>query len=302
MLKIRLLGTAKPEGWYDERVTFDPTIPERFCDGMLCWGPCTEELLRYRGPRAWYYAEPRRFSITRARHFDRALRKLKDYEFLHHSNLNTKFRIPCVTHYGPITLSAPNRSKFGIVAVVSNFGGRLWYFKSEARIRNQFILHESVDLYGNQHAWKGFRRNLWSRPHVPRNYVGEWPSNWYFKTHVDALAKYKIAVCLENSVEPNYFTEKFVNAARAGCVPVYHAHPTVRHSVLRGAKWIDPADYSFDVGATLRAATECDGNAIVQQNYEWLKGEAVSETDGYRIWSRIAELFLERCGEDRSSD
>ena len=116
-------------------VTFDPIIPERFCDGMLCWGPCTEELLRYRGPRAWYYAEPRRFSITRDRHFDRALRKLKDYEFLHHSNPNTKFRIPCVTHYGPITLSAPNRSKFGIVAIVSNFGGRLWYFKSEARLR-----------------------------------------------------------------------------------------------------------------------------------------------------------------------
>jgi hypothetical protein len=27
------------------------------------------------------------------------------------------------------------------------------------------------------------------------------------------LAKYKIAVCLENSYEPNYFTEKFVNGA-----------------------------------------------------------------------------------------
>jgi len=299
VLKIRLLGTAKPGGWYDDRVTFDPTIPQNVCDGMLCWGPCTEELLRYRGPRAWYYAEPRRFSLSRALHFHGALGKLGEHEFLHHSNPNTKFRIPCVTHYGPITLAAPHRSKHGMVAVVSNFGGRFWYFKAEARLRDRFILHESVDLYGNLNSWKRFRSSPWSRPRVPRNYVGELPSNWYLKAHVDALAKYKIAVCLENSVEPNYFTEKFVNAARAGCVPVYHAHPTVRDSVLRGAKWIDPADSSFDVRATLRAASECESDAIVEQNYEWLKGEAVSETDGYRIWSRLAELFLERCGEDK---
>jgi hypothetical protein len=234
--------------------------------------------------------------MRRNLYFHRTLRKLGEHEFLHHSNPNAKFRIPCVTHYGSISLATHHRSKQGIVAIVSNFGGRLRYFKPEARLRNRFILDEEVELYGNLGSWRCFRARPWSKMSVPRNYGGAWPSNWYYQAHVERLAKYKINVCLENSYEPNYFTEKFVNAARAGCVPVYRAHPTVRESVLRGAKWIDPADHSFDVRATLRAASECDSDAIVEQNYEWLKSEAVSETDGYRIWSRIAELFFERCG------
>src|SRR5262249_5177482 len=151
--------------------------------------------LCYGGPRAWYYAEPRRFSVTRALHFYHALRKLDEHEFLHHSNPNPKFRVPCVTHYGPITVAVPRRSKYGIVAVVSNFGGRLWYFKPEAKLRNRFILHESVELYGNMASWKRYRSRPWSRPRSPKNYVGEWPSNWYYQTHVEALAQYKIAIC-----------------------------------------------------------------------------------------------------------
>src|SRR5262249_7138719 len=150
-------------------------------------------------------------------HFDRALRKLKDYEFLHHSNPNTKFRIPCVTHYGPITLAGSHLSKRGIVAVFNNFGGRLWYFKAGARLRNRFILHEAVELYGNLASWRRFRSRPWSRPCVPKNHVEEWLANWYHQAHVEGLAKYKINVCLENTYEANYFTEKFVNAARAAC-------------------------------------------------------------------------------------
>lgn len=293
MLKIRLLG--KPTGWSVGRVIFDPMIPVEACDGMLCWGACREEFLRYRGPRAWYFDEPRRFSIRRAIQFRQALRNLDGRDFLHHSNSDAKFRTPCVTHYGPMSIAAPHRSKRGTVAVVSNFGGRLWFLKTEARLRNRFILHDSVELYGHSVSWKRFRSSPWAKPSVPRNYRGEWPSNWYDKDHIDAMAKYKVAVCFENSNEPFYFTEKFVNAARAGCVPVYHAHPSVRDSVLTGAKWIDPVDYSFDVSTTLAAARECDSKSIIEQNYEWLYSEAVSETEGNRVRSRIAAFFLERC-------
>ena len=42
------------------------------------------------------------------------------------------------------------------------------------------------------------------------------------------LSTCKVAVCLENCTEENYFTEKFVNAVRAGCIPVYHAHESVK--------------------------------------------------------------------------
>jgi hypothetical protein len=100
-------------------------------------------------------------------------------------------------------------------------------------------------------------------------------------------------VCLENACAPYWFTEKFVNAARAGCVPVYYAHPTVRDTFLKGAKWIDPADFSFNVSATLQAAEECDAEAFRDQNHRWLQNGLLQTTEGYAVWSRIADLFVE---------
>ena len=106
------------------------------------------------------------------------------------------------------------------------------------------------------------------------------------------MTKFKYMVCLENTCEPHYFTEKFVNAARAGCIPIYHAHPTVRNSILQGAAWIDPADFGYDASATLDAAYRVDTESIVSQNYTWVQSKAVLETDGLRIWQRIADSFL----------
>lgn len=108
------------------------------------------------------------------------------------------------------------------------------------------------------------------------------------------LSEYSFIVCLENSYEPHYFTEKFVNAARAGCVPIYQAHPTVRQSVLRDASWIDPADYGCDVERTFEAALHCDVDTIVQKNAEWLDTAPLKKTDGYAVWSEIAEYFERR--------
>lgn len=295
MLKVRILGTTKPEKWSDTRIEFDHMISERQSDGVLCWGAITEEFFAYRGPRVWYFAEPRSFSASRSRLFRIALRKLKACEWLHHSNPNPNFRVPCVTHYSPLTIAASKEKNGAAVAVVSNYGGRLWWLRQGARRRNAFILHKGVDLFGNSESWQRFRRWPWSFPRTPSNYCGPWSSNWYLKHHVDMMAKYRANICLENSFEPYYFTEKFVNAARAGCVPIYHAHPTVRDSVLQGAVWIDPSNYSFDVDKTLDAAYKCDAASMREQNYQWLHSDAVSETDGYRIWYRIADHFVNKC-------
>jgi hypothetical protein len=92
----------------------------------------------------------------------------------------------------------------------------------------------------------------------------------------------------------NLIIEKFVNAVRAGCVPIYRAHPTVRQSVLRGASWIDPADYGFDVERTFEAALQCDVDSIVENNSEWLNTEPVKKTDWWAVWSKVAEYFERR--------
>jgi hypothetical protein len=93
---------------------------------------------------------------------------------------------------------------------------------------------------------------------------------------------------------PYYFTEKFVNAARAGCVPIYHAHPTVREGFLKGARWIDSADFKFDVFKTISAALDCNAQAYRERNWQWLSSEQVATTEGYGIWTRIVGLIVSR--------
>jgi hypothetical protein len=108
------------------------------------------------------------------------------------------------------------------------------------------------------------------------------------------LAGYKVAVCLENSIEPYYFTEKFVNAARAGCVPVYHAHPTVRNGILRGAFWIDPADYGFDVPRTIGAALAAPLQEVQLTNHAWMARPEVQATQFDGVWAQLAAIFARK--------
>jgi hypothetical protein len=264
-------------------------------DGLLAWGAPTPELLSYRGPRAWYIAEPLTHNMFRTQLFQQALRILAEHEFLHHSNPNPRYRIPCVTHYGELTLPRTGPRPGNIIATVNNYGNRAWWLWPSFRLRNSFILHPSVDLFGNREGWARFRRWPWSKPGPPRNYRGPTGApNCYRLDYVEFLARYRINICLENALTPHWFTEKFLNAARAGCVPIYHAHPTVRDEFLSGARWIDPAKFNFDVSATLAAAQTCDAATITEKNYRWLQSEGLRRTEGYAIWSRIADHFVNR--------
>jgi hypothetical protein len=310
MRRIRLISNSQT-GWQDSRIQFSPKIRLEGADGLFVWGAMVPEFLTYRGPKAWFMDEPRTQSMWHTGLCKQALRTVAPREFLHHSNLDARYRFPCVTHYGEPTCADPPHRKDAAVAVVNNFGGRLWWVRDfvvgaatrfsigpwlryGARLRNKFILHPAVELFGLPEYWDRYRKWPWSKPTPPANYRGPFGTNWFEDRHVAALSQYKIAVCLENASLPYYFTEKLVNAARAGCVPIYHAHPTVREMFLQGARWIDPADFAFNPSATLAAANRCDATRIRQQNWKWLQSDAVKATQGGRVWSRIADHFVER--------
>jgi len=295
MLNIRLISAPKPPGWQHPHVVFDPTISPERCDGMLAWGAVTPEFLSYRGPRAWYIPEPLTHNMFRTKLFRRALRTLGEDEFLHHSNPNPNYRVPAVTHYGELSLAPVGPRPGDVIATVNDFGNRLWWLRPGLQFRTSFILHPTIDLYGSRDSWARFRRWPWSKPNPPVNYCGPTTApNCYLPDYVAFLSRYRINVCLENAFMPYWFTEKFLNAARAGCVPVYHAHPTIRDSFLRGARWIDPADFEFNISATLAAARASDTSACRDQNYRWLSSELLRTTEGYAIWSRIADIFYRR--------
>ena len=106
------------------------------------------------------------------------------------------------------------------------------------------------------------------------------------------MAQYKVAVCLENMNEPHYFTEKFVEAVCAGCIPVYRADPSVAVGVLKGARWVDPASYGNDPERTLRAALQADATQFREANRRWLCSALLAETHHGAVFRRLAELLV----------
>jgi hypothetical protein len=109
--------------------------------------------------------------------------------------------------------------------------------------------------------------------------------------HVQFLSTYKVVVCLENCVEPYYFTEKFVNAVRAGSIPVYHAHPVVKERFLNGAKWVDPADFGFNPRRTIEFALAQNQAEFRQVNDSWLHSGILAETENNRVFSNLYKII-----------
>ena len=144
-------------------------------------------------------------------------------EWLHYAHPLPDYRVPHATHCGSTAFNDQADRRLESVAVVSNSGGRYLVLRPGLRLRNRFVTHPLVWLHGRRSGWSGFRK--WgplSRASLPGNYRGEldWKRGWMAEDQVKFLEAYKVAVCLENSIEPFYFTEKFVNAARAGCRPL----------------------------------------------------------------------------------
>jgi hypothetical protein len=156
------------------------------------------------------------------------------------------------------------------------------------------ILDRHVELFGKPDAWANFRHfpKLWiQRP--PDNYAGKASpsSDIYGDKKVQFLSDYKVAVCLENCAEAYYFTEKFVDAVRAGCIPVYHAHATVKNRFLSGARWIDPADFAFSPRRTIDFALNQDQMEFRSINDAWLESGILADTDELKLVPKLHEII-----------
>ena len=286
-------GHGPPAGDFGD-ISFVPYSPHAHGDGYLAFSTPTPRLWEFPGLRAWYWPEPITFDRLSVRRVVRYLSQRKHFGFLHHSD-RADVVVPVLTHY----LLQPQFREAGArinaaVAVVSNHGGFFWRFKRGERLRNRFLLCDEIELFGSEVAWSAFRRWPWSSAHAPKNYRGAWTASYLEGAHIARLSTYRAAVCLENCVIPNYFSEKFVNAVRAGCVPIYAAHPSVRAAYLDGAIFVDPATHNFDPSATVQAALAMDREAVAQQNFRWLESAAVQSTGDQAIWKKIAGYFSDQ--------
>jgi hypothetical protein len=276
-------------------IFYSPRLPMKDADALIVLYDPSEELLNFKGSKLWFTIEPSWHHHFHGHPTGRKLmRVLDNSEHIFYGNPDPKYRVPHPTYRGPLTLPRFMTSKPAAVACVSNFGGRTWFLKRDIRLRTRMILCPLVELFGRPEFWAQFR-------HFPRVWVQCPPSNFQGRTspgkhdkdeeHARFLSGYKVDVCLENCAEPHYFTEKFVNAARAGCIPVYHAHSTVRDEFLRNAKWVDPADFGFCPQRTIEYALAQDQSEFRRVNDKWLKSGVLDETDDRNVLPTLHRII-----------
>lgn len=284
--------------WNDftmDDVLYSPRLPLDNADALIALYDPSEELLHFKGPKLWFTIEPswhhhfHRHPVGR-----RLMRSLDNSEHVFYGNPDPRYRIPHPTYRGPLTMPRVSESKSAAVACVNNFGGKTWFLKRHIWLRNQMILCPLVEIFGKPESWAKFRRfpRLWIQG-PPSNFQGRTsPGNGYYdEEYILFLSAYKVAVCLENCLEPDYFTEKFVNAARAGCIPVYHAHSSVKRRFLSGAKWVDPVNFDFSARRTIEHALAQDRVEFRRINDAWLKSGILEETDDQKVFPMLHKIL-----------
>jgi hypothetical protein len=291
-LQVRVISP-----WLEELETpyakFSAKIQFEKADALLCdWAP-DPALLTFPRRKAWYCCEPQcPFRALGGGEWPSMLSRMAPGEFLFHNHSDPRWRVPHVTHFENLKVNWRTDRKRQAVAVVSNHGGSPWRRHRDVGYRNRFVTHPRVDLYGRK-GWMQYRASRVGRQAPPTNYKGELPGDWPDAAKRELMSDHQVAICLENMTEPYYFTEKFVEAVCAGCVPVYRAHPTVVQTVLRGATWVDPADHGHDPEATLEAAFSLDSEKVRQQNEQWLGSDLLAETRSCHVYGRIGRILAE---------
>ncbi len=179
------------------------------------------------------------------------------------------------------------------IAIVSNQGGSAFARHPEMTFRNEVIIGPNVDLFGRS-TWKRYRRRWYSFPTAPANYCGELPGEWHGALKRDLQATYQVAVCMENMRELFYFTEKFVEAVVAGCIPVYAAHESLIATYLEGAFWIDPSAVGHAPSAAVEASLNVDYVDARQRNLTWLRENSfLRKTHSVEVFNRIGSILAE---------
>ncbi len=293
-LQIRWIG-GTGERWIGG-VRVSPDVPFESADALLSSYRPDPELLFFGRTRAWHCTEAftNRQWGGRKWSWRRVARRLAPEETLGHGAAREESWLPPLTHWWSLSVLSDGPRARRAVGIASNWGWNQLRRTPEIVARNRFLMSSLTDLYGRKRHWDRYREHLWSRRGPPSNYLGEPAGDASSQSKRNTMARYKVAIALENTVEPFYFTEKFIAAVEAGCIPVYHAHPTVAKRYLKEARWVDPADFDWDVDETLQFALDQRRDHYVEPNRSWLQGGILDETSYGAVEARCVQELIRR--------
>lgn len=288
--KIRLISP-----WHTEinagDFQFSTSFAPEETGALLCeWSP-HQELLSFQRRKAWYCCEATSRGLPQTPEWQAFRKSLKPSEFLYHAHPDLRYRVPHITHVTTHLVNCSDQRLDRAVAIISNAGGSPWTRGRDLSLRARFATHPDVDLYGQNEAWSNFRRTSFSRPRLPGNYKGEIEGRWHDAARFKCMSQYKAAICFENTREAYYFTEKFACAVQSGCIPIYHAHKTLKEGILKKAAWVDPATFDYDVDATIHFALNENMEKYWTINEEWFKSEPVRATSLTVVFETIGQIL-----------
>lgn len=300
-MKIQISNRHGPFGFANSQLETDGHIlrfdwPANEIEGMICHWEFTEEFVNFNGPKVFYCCEPsfyfRGFAAPK-RQLRRRIGDLREDEFAWHYHPSESMRVVHHTDWGSVAQHAGKAPrKPNAIAVLGNLGRPiLRNLGRQARL--EFIVGSGCHIFGPKGQWARFQLRVFGPKGPPSTYQGEIPFGVGPK--LDRLLEYRACICLENSAESLYFTEKFPHAVLAGCIPIYHAHPSVKQAFLQGAIWIDPADYDWDPKATMVAAENLNREEVDKANRLWLESHPkFQKTTLASVYSHLAEIVAHK--------
>jgi hypothetical protein len=120
------------------------------------------------------------------------------------------------------------------------------------------------------------------------------------ETKLETLSRYRFDLAFENSISPDYLSEKFFDSLVAGCIPVYRGAPNIDefgpgdHCFINAADFKSPkelAEYLLHVAKTPAEYDAYFAWKTRPLRPEFLKKIEIAERDKFH---RLAELMLGR--------
>ena len=192
----------------------------------------TRSQLPSNGPLRYCYPQVVILFNTEVEHpgYDHGYKPYAEVMYDYHLKSDIRYIYPCSVFHIEAARQPPNpKQHSGFAMFVSNCGTteRLNYL-------GELMNHIHIDSYGGCH-------------HNMDRKADRYVKNWV-ATEKEVLSKYRLAIAYENTISPEYITEKAFLGLSVGAIPVYKGPPEIylhipdRHNIINIDDYASPAE------------------------------------------------------------
>ena len=178
------------------------------------------------GPQRYCYPQVIILFNTEVEHagYDHGYKPYTEVMYDYHLESDIRYMYSC-RHILGLQKQPNHTNRSGIAMFISNCNVEDRYFYLE-----RLMDHVHIDSYGNC---------LHNTDRESDRHTGNWA-----EAEKEVLSKYRLAIAYENTISPEYITEKAFLALSAGAIPVYKGPPEIYHHIPDRHNIINIDDYA----------------------------------------------------------